>query len=95
MTEFIWKHNNITYTITKSNKPEKKLMATYVNPDTKRLNTIHFGGAGFEHYFDRTGLLDKKLNHKDPERRKRYKERHRNDNLEQPSSGLLSWHLLW
>lgn len=34
--------------------------------------TIDFGDVNYEHYFDKTGLLDKKLNHNDKERRKQY-----------------------
>ncbi len=34
--------------------------------------TIDFGRSGYEHFFDKTGLLDKKLNHNDKGRRKNY-----------------------
>ena len=33
---------------------------------------IHFGQVGYQHFFDRTGLLNKHLNHEDPARRQRY-----------------------
>lgn len=33
---------------------------------------IHFGQKGYEHYYDKTELLDKKLNHNDKIRRKNY-----------------------
>lgn len=36
---------------------------------------IHFGQFPYEHYFDRTGLLDPSWNHLDKERRKRYLQR--------------------
>ena len=44
----------------------KKLM-TKVNG-----KTIHFGQDGYEHFFDKTGLLPTSLNHKDPKRRQNY-----------------------
>ena len=101
MKKFIWKHNDIEYTITKSDKPDKKLKAVYVNPHTKQINTIYFGatknkqGKRYEHYYDKTGILPEKLNHYDLIRRKRYRERHKNDRLDEPSAGLLSMELLW
>ena len=58
------------YIYFKSDKKGKKLM-TIVNVDGKN-KTIHFGSSDMEHYFDKTGLLDKKLNHKDDKRRKNY-----------------------
>jgi hypothetical protein len=39
-------------------------------------HTVNFGQLGYEHYYDKTGLLPKSLNHKDPTRRKAYFERH-------------------
>jgi hypothetical protein len=50
----------------KSDKPDKKLM---VNVNGK---WIHFGDTNYEHYFDRTGLLNKNYNHLDPKRRLAY-----------------------
>lgn len=35
---------------------------------------VHFG-SNLEHYYDKTGLLDPKLNHKDKERRKNFLKR--------------------
>ena len=99
--KFIWKHDNIEYTITKSDKPDKKLKGVYINPETGLKNTLYFGatknkeGRKYQHYYDKTGILDEKLNHYDNVRRKRYRERHKNDKLNEPSSGLLSYNLLW
>lgn len=53
-----------------STRKGKKLMT--VVDDGK---IIHFGADGMEHFFDKTGLLDKKLNHGDKERRKSYLQR--------------------
>lgn len=36
---------------------------------------VHFGQFPYEHYFDKTGLLDKKLNHNDIKRKKMYLKR--------------------
>lgn len=49
-----------------SDKPEKKLM---VDVNGKRL---YFGATGYEHYKDKTGLLNPNLNHLDKVRRNRY-----------------------
>jgi len=94
-----WIHKGVDYTIQLSDKPDKKLLATYQTKAGKT-KKIYFGGVRedgqpYEHYFDKTGLLDKKLNHKDKERRRLYRARHTNDRLDEPSPGLLSWHLLW
>ncbi len=54
------------YTYYKSNKKGKKLMVKV------RDKVIHFGASGMEHFFDKTGLLPKSLNHGDEKRRKNY-----------------------
>jgi hypothetical protein len=36
---------------------------------------IHFGDLNYSHFFDKTGLLDPKLNHHDKDRRKMYLKR--------------------
>lgn len=51
-----------------SDKKGKKLM-TVVNG-----KKIHFGAAGYQHFFDRTGLLSS-LNHFDDKRRQSYLKR--------------------
>ena len=61
------KINGYDYQI--SNKPNKKLKVVVNN------KTIHFGDSRYEHYFDKTGLLDKKLNHNDDIRRANYLKR--------------------
>jgi hypothetical protein len=64
------KHNphktikGFTYFI--SDKPNKKLM-TFV--DGKK---VYFGDPNYQHYRDKTGLLDPSLNHLDDKRRNRY-----------------------
>ena len=49
-----------------STRKDKKLM-TVVNG-----KVIHFGQVGYEHYKDKTNLLDKSLSHGDKERKKKY-----------------------
>jgi hypothetical protein len=54
------------YIYQKSNRKDKKLY-TIVNG-----KAVHFGNINYEHYKDKTGLLDKKLNHLDRDRQKSY-----------------------
>ena len=67
------KINGIEYQL--SEKKNKKLKA-YVNE-----KWVHFGGGGagtdkiYEHFFDKTGLLPKSLNHQDEKRRELYLKR--------------------
>jgi len=65
---------------------EKKLVATFETPEG-RTKTTHFGAKGYEDY----------TQHKDPERRRRYVERHRaSENWSDPTSaGALSRYVLW
>jgi hypothetical protein len=73
--------------ITKSNKPEKKLCAVFLNTTTNRTKTVHFGSAGMEDF----------TLHRDPERKKRYILRHkkREDWNNPVTAGALSLHILW
>lgn len=61
------------YTYYKSSRKDKKLM-TNIDEKTGGSTWVHFGSKKplMEHYFDKTGLLDKKLNHGDKDRRKSY-----------------------
>ena len=52
-----------------SERKNKKLK-TIVNG-----KTIHFGDLRYSHFFDKTGLLDKKFNHMDQNRRDNYLKR--------------------
>ena len=89
-----WLHNGVDYTIKKSDRPDKKLMAVYTK--NGKPTKIYFGDPNFQHYFDKTGLLPKELNHNDKERRRLYRARHEPiTNFKEPSASLLSWHILW
>lgn len=73
--------------ITRSDKPDKKMAATFENLLTKRTKVVHFGKAHMSDY----------TLHKDPERKKRYIIRHRkNENWNDPvTAGALSRWVLW
>ena len=94
-----WIHNGIDYVIKKSDKPNHKLMALYT--EGNKTKKIYFGGVRedssfYQHFYDKTGLLPKELNHNDKERRRLYRARHEpRTNFREPSPGLLSWFLLW
>lgn len=70
----------------KSNRKNKKLMAIF-KENGKLIKIIHFGALGYEDY----------TTHKDPERRRRYINRHwRNENWKNPyTAGSLSYYILW
>lgn len=74
-----------------SDRKGKKLM-TVVNG-----KKIYFGADGYQHYFDRSGLLPISLNHLDDKRRQNYLKRTKGiKGTEDPSSA--NWHarnILW
>lgn len=55
-----------SYTYQLSPLSTKKLMTRVKG------KTIHFGQLGYQHYYDKTGLLPTSMNHRDPGRRKNY-----------------------
>ena len=72
--------------IKKSTNPKKKYMAIFYEGN-KKVKTTHFGAAGMSDF----------TQHKNPERKKRYLNRHRkrenwNDFM---SAGSLSRYILW
>ena len=91
--------NGVKIKIELSEKKEKKLKATYINKETNRENVIHFGDLSYQHYYDKTGLLNKSLNHKDKKRRALYRLRHYKDIKDLKkydiTPGLLAFHILW
>ncbi len=76
----------ISVKISKSTKPEKKLMAVF-QLDNGRSRTTHFGSRGMEDY----------TKTKNKEQRKRYLDRHRKrENWDAPmTAGALSRWILW
>lgn len=77
----------ILKSIRKSPRKDKKLVATFVNNETKKTKSIHFGAYGMSDY----------TLHKDPERKLRYLKRHRrNEDWGNPmTAGSLSRFILW
>lgn len=72
--------------IKKSTKPGKKLMAKFVNKNTKKTKVSHFGADGMSDY----------TLHKDKARRTRYRKRHLKDLRGDPTrAGYLSYYILW
>jgi hypothetical protein len=72
--------------ITKSSKPDKKLVAKF-ETDGGRTKSVHFGAAGMDDY----------TKTKDVEQRARYRQRHAKDlTTGDPSkAGYLSYYVLW
>jgi hypothetical protein len=78
------------FNLYKSNKPDKKFMVQFVNPNTDRWNTIHIGSAGMSDY----------TIHNDDNRKNRYIQRHSGMNEDWTKNGIYTagfwshW-LLW
>ena len=68
------------------NKGSPKKWAVCVPTPSGRGRTVTFGARGYEDY----------TQHKDKDRRQRYRQRHQSDNLDDPySAGFWAWHVLW
>lgn len=82
----VWKNYKLIK-ISKSNRSGKKMMAVFEHIKTGRRKTTHFGAAGMSDY----------TKHKDPERMKRYNNRHKKrENWNDPTTaGALSKWILW
>ena len=76
----------MNYYLYPSNLKTKKYTVKFINEQTGRINTIHFGAAGMSDY----------TLHKDDKRKALYKLRHANDNINDLSyAGAWSMHVLW
>ena len=74
------------YYLYPSNLKTKKYTVKFINEQTGRINTIHFGAAGMSDY----------TLHKDDKRKALYIKRHINDNINDLNfAGCWSMHLLW
>jgi len=72
--------------VVSSDKPGKKMKATFKDTETGRTKTTHFGASGMDDY---TRTHDK-------EQRARYRERHAKDLKGDPTkAGYLSMYILW
>lgn len=79
----------------KSSTKYKKYDALIENKETKKKYTIPFGDTRYENYQDKTGLNLYPV-HKDEERRKSYKARHKvylKDGFYSPS--YFAYYILW
>ena len=85
------KHKLKLVSIKKSPKKDKKLVATFRTPEG-RTKQVHFGAKGYQNY----GGVGKER-HVDPERKRRYIERHRKreDWTRPDTAGSLSRWVLW
>ena len=72
--------------VTKSDRPGKKLKAVFSDPNTGRTKTTHFGAAGADDY----------TKTHDTAQRARYRARHAKDLKGDPTrAGYLSYYILW
>ena len=77
-------YNNFRLSV--STRNDKKYMVSFISSSTGNINTLHFGAKGYG---------DFTLTH-DKERKRLYKLRHKNDNINDLySAGCWSWWLLW
>ena len=80
----------------KSDKPEKKYKAVFIDPTTKREKTIYFGQTGYQQFKDRTPLrLYSALDHNDPKRRELYYKRHPIDDPKYSADWFAKRYLWW
>lgn len=74
------------YKLKKAPAGSPKKWQIKVESPSGRVKTVQFGARGYEDY----------TQHKDKSRRDNYRSRHRNDNIDDPTSaGFWSWHVLW
>ena len=74
----------------------KKYNAILKNKKTGKIKKVPFGSSLYQQYKDSTGLnLYSDLDHNDPDRRRKYRQRHQKDMKNKFSSGYFSWHYLW
>lgn len=72
----------------------KKYNALIYDDSNNLVKKIPFGDKRYQQYHDKIGLYSH-LDHHDEIRRLNYKKRHKNDKLNELSSGYFSWHYLW
>ena len=78
----------VIFNLYKSDKPTKKFMIKYINPDTEREKTIYFGAANMSDY----------TIHKSDERKNMYIRRHSGmgEDWDDPTTaGFYAKNLLW
>lgn len=77
-----------------SNKPYKKYDAILYNEETGRTKRVSFGDTRYQQYNDKIGHYSK-LDHHDPDRRRKYKQRHYKTHFKKFSPSWFSWYYLW
>lgn len=77
-----------------SKTPHKKYDAILYDEKTGKAKRVSFGDTRYKQYNDRLGHY-KMLDHHDPERRKRYRQRHYKTHFKKYSPSWFSWHFLW
>jgi hypothetical protein len=80
----------------KSKAKHKKYAAILKNTETGRTKKVNFGDKRYQHYRDKTGLgLYSHLDHRDPERRRRYRLRHGKTMRKKYSASYFAAKYLW
>lgn len=75
--------------------PVNKKYSVMVKSTSGNLKIIHFGDSRYQQYHDQIGRYQH-LDHFDRERRKRYRQRHIKDNINNKNTpGYWSWWYLW
>tara|TARA_R110000868_G_scaffold251118_2_gene507855 strand:- start:169 stop:465 length:297 start_codon:yes stop_codon:yes gene_type:complete len=76
----------MNYYLEKADNNKNKYSVQFLNKTTKRINTINFGNINYDDY----------LTTNDDEKKRLYRLRHQNDNINDLNyPGAWSWHLLW
>jgi len=88
------KINGFIFTLKPSTRKYKKYdVFMIINNDKKYITS--FGDLRYQHYKDKIGLYNN-LDHNDKERRKRYRQRHSKDYINDPfMAGFWSYNFLW
>lgn len=86
--------NGVKFTLRPSTRKNKKY-DVFLNINKIKKFIVSFGDTRYQHYYDKIGFY-KNLNHNDKNRRKRYIQRHKNDNINNPfMAGFWSFQFLW
>ena len=74
--------------------PSRRYQKKYDVFDSNNKYITSFGDNSYMQYYDRIGYYSG-FDHLDPKRRNAYRQRHKNDNLTEPSAGYFSYYYLW
>ena len=76
-------------------KGNKKYTALLQEKKTGKIKKISFGDKRYQQFEDKVLKKYSHLNHYDEKRRDLYRSRHKNDKLNEFSSGFFSYYFLW